>query len=117
MCPFSVTVQYVPDPELGPLLTQLSRAGFDRPIITSLSADGSAEAVRGSPEAIREPAPRPTADLPDCWRVGRQRGGEAYRWPSGRDHYSPYRVFVGRTRAEGAVQIALGETIRKNKWG
>jgi hypothetical protein len=26
-------------------------------------------------------------------------------------------VFVGTTRAEGAVQIGLGETIRKNTWG
>jgi hypothetical protein len=29
----------------------------------------------------------------------------------------PYRVFMGTTRAEGAVQVGLGETIRKNKWG
>ena len=33
MCPFSVTVQHVPDRELGPLLTQLAEAGFDNPII------------------------------------------------------------------------------------
>lgn len=26
-------------------------------------------------------------------------------------------MFLGTTRAEGAVQIGLGETIRKNKWG
>jgi hypothetical protein len=26
-------------------------------------------------------------------------------------------VFVGTTRAEGAVQIGLGETVRKNSWG
>jgi hypothetical protein len=26
-------------------------------------------------------------------------------------------VFVGTTRAEGAVQIGLGATIRKNRWG
>jgi hypothetical protein len=59
-----------------------------------------------------------TPDLPDDWRVVRERDGEAtYRWPSGRDRYSPYRVFVGTTRAEGAVQIGLGETIRENKWG
>jgi hypothetical protein len=30
---------------------------------------------------------------------------------------SRYRVFTGLTRAEGAVHIGLGETIRKNKWG
>ena len=32
MSPFSVTVPDVPDRELGPLLTQLSEAGFDNPI-------------------------------------------------------------------------------------
>ena len=47
----------------------------------------------------------------------REREGESYRWPNGRDHYKRYRVFMGTTRAEGAVQIGLGETIRKNKWG
>ncbi|HYN52629.1 MAG TPA: hypothetical protein VES62_17035, partial [Thermoleophilaceae bacterium] len=26
-------------------------------------------------------------------------------------------VFMGATRAEGAVQVGLGETLRKNKWG
>jgi hypothetical protein len=108
--PFSVTVQNVPDQELGPLLTQLSQAGFESPIIKLLSADGqSAEAATS--------APRRTVDLPDDWRLVRKRDGESYRWPTGRDRYSRYRVFIGTTRAEGAVQIGLGETIRKNKWG
>jgi hypothetical protein len=44
----------------------------------------------------------------------REREGETYRWPSGRDRYKPYRVFLGTTRAEGAVQVGLGETVRKN---
>jgi hypothetical protein len=56
-------------------------------------------------------------DLPEDWRLVRERDGESYGWPSGRDSYEPYRVFMGTTRAEGAVQIALGETVRKNKWG
>jgi hypothetical protein len=110
MCPFSVTVQNVPDRELGPLLTQLSQAGFDAPIIKVSAADGASDKA----DTL---ARRGTADLPDDWRVVRERDGEAYRWPSGRDRYSPYRVFIGTTRAEGAVQIGLGETIRKNKWG
>jgi hypothetical protein len=110
VCPFSVTVQNVPDRELGPLLTQLSQAGFDSPIITPLVADGA-------PDKADAVARRRTADLPDDWRVVRERKGESYRWPNGRDRYSPYRVFMGTTRAEGAVQIGLGETIRKNKWG
>ena len=110
MCPFSVTVQMVPDRELGPLLTQLSQAGFDRPIITSLGADGASEQA----DAL---ARRPTADLPEDWRLLRERDGESYRWPNGRERYSPYRMFMATTRTEGAVQIGLGETIRKNKWG
>lgn len=110
MCPFSVTVQNVPDRELGPLLRQLSRVGFDSPTIKLLAADGGADNTDGL--ARRRPA-----DLPDDWRVIREGNGETYRWPSGRDHYSPYRVFIGTTRAEGAVQIGLGETIRTNRWG
>jgi hypothetical protein len=110
MSPFSVTVQHVPDRELGPLLTQLARAGFDNPIITAMGADG---APGGEGAFVRQRI----ADLPDDWRVVRERDEESYRWPDGRDHYARYRVFVGTTRAEGAVQIGLGETIRANKWG
>ena len=110
MSPFSVTVQHVPDRELGPLLSRLAEAGFDNPIIDHVGANGasdkSAAPARGGP-----------LDLPQDWRVVQGREGESYRWPSGRDRYEPYRVFVGTTRAEGAVQIGLGETIRKNKWG
>jgi hypothetical protein len=110
MCPFSVTVQHVPDRELGPLLSQLSRAGFDNPTINYVDADDEVEQAgdrgRGG-----------SADLPEEWRLARARKGESYGWPQGRDSYSPYRVFIGRTRAEGAVQVGLGETIRKNKWG
>jgi hypothetical protein len=110
MCPFSVTVQRVPDRELGPLLTRLSEAGFDNPIIGHVGADGAADktavTARGGPQ-----------DLPEDWRLLTEREGESYGWPKGADRYKPYRVFIGTTRAEGAVQIGLGETIRKNKWG
>jgi hypothetical protein len=110
MCPFSVTVQHVPDRELGPLLTRLAEAGFDNPTINHVDADGASDAAAtrtgGGP-----------LDLPEDWRLVREREGESYGWPSGRDRYKPYRVFIGTTRAEGAVQIGLGETIRKNKWG
>jgi hypothetical protein len=110
MSPFSVTVHDVPDRELGPLLTQLSEAGFDNPIIKAVGADhASARAAA--------PAPRGSSDLPEDWRLVREREGESYRWPKGRDRYAPYRVFIGTTRAEGAVQIGLGETVRKNAWG
>jgi hypothetical protein len=107
--PFSVTVQNVPDRELGPLLTQLSAAGFDNPVIRVLGADGAAD--RSAPARDRP------ADLPDDWRLVRERDGESYRWPKRRDRYAPYRVFMGTTRAEGAVQIGLGETIRDSAWG
>jgi hypothetical protein len=109
MCPFSVTVQQVPDRELGPLLTRLSEAGFDNPVIRHVDADGAIDGAA---------PPRGGAlDLPEDWRLVREREGESYRWPKGRDQYKPYRVFMGTTRAEGAVQIGLGETIRKNRWG
>jgi hypothetical protein len=110
MCPFSVTLEYVPDRELGPLLTHLAQAGFHDPVITLVGADGAS----GKAAA---PARGRRADLPDDWRLVREREGESYQWPEERDRYSRYRVFLGTTRAEGAVHIGLGETIRKNKWG
>ena len=109
MCPFSVTVQNVPDPELGPLLTRLSEAGFDNPVIDHVGADAAGDS---SARARVRPL-----DLPEDWRDVREREGESYTWPKGRDRYKPYRVFLGTTRAEGAVQIGVGETIRKNRWG
>jgi hypothetical protein len=110
MCPFSVTVQHVPDRELGPLLGRLAEAGFDNPVIDHVAADAASD----QPAA---PTRRGSLDLPEDWRLVQGREGESYRWPSGRDRYKPYRVFIGTTRGEGAVQIGLGETIRKNKWG
>ena len=110
MCPFSVTVQHVPDRELGPLLTRLAQAGFENPIINHSGADDVVDE-----EAV--PARGSRLDLPEDWRLVREREGESYGWPSRRDRYEPYRVFIGTTRAEGAVQIGLGETIRENKWG
>jgi hypothetical protein len=110
VCPFSVTLQHVPDRELGPLLIQLAAAGFHNPIIETVGGDG------GSGQAAA-PVGGPRADLPEDWRLVREREGESYRWPEERDRYSRYRVFLGTTRAEGAVHIGLGETIRSNRWG
>jgi hypothetical protein len=110
MCPFSITVQHIPDRELGPLLTRLAEAGFENPIISHVDADDAPDAAAG-------PVRPGALDLPEDWRLVREREGESYRWPNGRDRYRPYRVFIGTTRAEGAVQVGLGETIRKNKWG
>ena len=97
MCPFSVTLEHVPDRDLGPLLAQLSEAGFANPIISP---------ARGGP-----------LDLPEDWHVVGEREGESYGWPNGRDRYKPYRVFMATTRTEGAVQLGLGETIRLTRWG
>ena len=110
MSPFSVTVEHVPDRELGPLLARLSEAGFANPIVDHVSASAGAE-----PAAA--PARPASPDLPDAWRLLHEREGESYRWPKRRDEYDPYRVFIGTTRGEGAVQIGLGETIRENAWG
>jgi hypothetical protein len=110
MCPFSVTVEHVPDRELGPLLARLSEAGFAHPIVSHVGAGGPSDRT-GARAGLGSP------DLPEDWRLLQERGDESYRWPKRRDGYSPYRVFMGTTRAEGAVQIGLGETIRENAWG
>jgi hypothetical protein len=110
MSPFSVTVQHVPDRELGPLLIQLAQAGFHSPIIKPVGADGAATEAAA-------PAHGSRADLAEDWRLVRERQGESYQWPEEREHYSRYRVFLGTTRAEGAVHIGLGEAVRENKWG
>jgi hypothetical protein len=110
MCPFSVTVEHVPDRELGPLLARLAEAGFGSPAVKHVGADGASDPAGAR---VRPESP----DLPDDWRVLQERQGESYPWPKRRDAYSPYRVFMGTTRAEGAVQIGLGETIRANAWG
>ena len=84
MSPFSVTLQRVPDRELGPLLTQLARAGFRNPIIKPVDADPAVD-----DEAA--PAPGPSADLAEDWRLVRERKDESYQWPEERDRYSRYR--------------------------
>jgi hypothetical protein len=109
VCPFSVTLQRVPDQELGPLLIQLAQAGFHDPIIEPVGGDGRG---RTAASAVGR-----TADLAEDWRLVQEREGQSYQWPAQREHYSRYRVFIGTTRAEGAVHIGLGETIRENKWG
>ena len=110
MSPFSVTLQNVPDQELGPLLIQLGQAGFHNPIIEPVGADGTSGRTAAT-------ATERTADLPEDWRLVREREGQSYQWPGTREHYSRYRVFIGTTRAEGAVHIGLGETMREKKWG
>ena len=96
MCPFSVTLQHVPDRELGPLLIRLAEAGFRNPVIEPVAADGG-------PEGATVPALGPRADLAVDWQLVRERDGESYQWPEERDWYSRYRVFIGTTRVEAAT--------------
>jgi hypothetical protein len=110
MCPFSVTLQRVPDQELGPLLIQLAQAGFHDPIIEPVGGDAT-------PGRTAATAVGRTPDLPEDWRLVQERDGQSYQWPGQREHYSRYRVFIAMTHAEGAVHIGLGEATRSNKWG
>ena len=109
LSPFSVTLEHVPDRELGPLLTSLAEAGFENPVIKP--ARTRAGARKAASARGRK------ADLPEDWSLVRERKGESYQWPEERDLYSRYRVFMGTTRTEGVVHIGLGETVRKKKWG
>jgi hypothetical protein len=106
-----VTLEQVPDRELGPLLTHLAEAGFENPVIKP------ARMRAGSRKASSAPGRKAKADLPDDWSLVWERKGESYQWPDGRERYSRYRVFMGTTRSEGVVHIGLGETVRKKKWG
>jgi hypothetical protein len=110
LSPFSVTLEHVPDRELGPLLTRLAEAGFENPLIKPSRAR-AAGSRKGTSALGRR------ADLPEDWSVVRERKDESYQWPEGRDRYSSYRVFMGTTRSEGVVHIGLGETVRKKRWG
>ena len=110
MSPFSVTLENVPDRELGPLLTHLADAGFENPLIKPFRARAGSRKAAASARGRK-------ADLPGDWSLVRERKGESYQWPEARERYSRYRVFMGTTRSEGVVHIGLGETARKNKWG
>jgi hypothetical protein len=105
-----VTLEHVPDRELGPLLTHLAEAGFENPVIKPARTRARSRKAAGSLRGRK-------ADLPDEWSLVREREGESYQWPEYRERYSRYRVFMGTTRSEGVVHIGLGETVRKKKWG
>jgi hypothetical protein len=110
LSPFSVTLEHVPDRELGPLLTHLAEAGFENPVIKPARTRAGTRKAAASARGRK-------ADLPEDWSLVRERKGESYQWPEERDRYSRYRVFMGTTRSEGVVHIGLGETVRKKKWG
>jgi len=110
LSPFSVTLENIPDRELGPLLTHLADAGFENPLIKPSRARAGSRKAAASTRGRK-------ADLPGDWSLVRERKGESYQWPEARERYSRYRVFMGTTRSEGVVHIGLGETVRKKKWG
>ena len=102
--PFSVTVQHVPDRELGPLLSRLG-GRLRNPVIDHVAADGASD----KPAA---PARAGPLDLPQDWRLVQDREGESYRWPSGAIAQALPRVH-GHNARRRRVQIGLGETIRE----
>lgn len=107
MSPFDVLVRDVPDAELGPLLTRLGDAGFDASVLRA----GAGDRRQIPPAAARD------EDLPSSWEFVRELQGQSYQWPELREHYVRYRVFAGRTRRNGTIQVALGEAPRAEAWG
>ena len=112
MSPFSVTVQHVPDRDLGPLLTRLAEAGFANPLIDHLDAD------RASDKAVAPPRTGPR-DLPEDWRVLREREGESYRWPTGREgayREAPREQFADPATSTARLRrVKAGEVITQRR--
>lgn len=117
MALFSVLVSDVPDDELGHLLTQLSDAGYDHPLITRIDAHPPGQL--SLPQPRRRPADplEDSSDLPGRWELVGERSAMSYQWPKYKEAYDPYRMFRGRTAGEGVVHIGLGFTVRAGKWG
>ena len=110
MQPFKVVISNVPDPKLGPLLTQLHAQGFD-PVATPTGSEPQA------PPTYRPPAAVGDADLPAAWTPVRELESQSYRWPQEKEEYLRYHVFAGDTTTNGRVHIALGEAKRAQTWG
>ena len=108
MCPFTVTVEHVPDRELGPLLTRPADAGFNNPTINHVDADGFLR---------RRLGPRSPLDLPE---IGGSCGSATASPIGGRTSAIatvPAACSSARRAPKAPFQIGLGETVRKNKWG
>lgn len=104
--PFDVTVRDVADPDLGPLLTRLSAAGYPDPLVRPAGAprESSVEGSNGG-------------DLPDSWSIEKDLEPQTYRWPEYEETYERYLVFEAITQREGTVRIALGFAPRAQAWG
>lgn len=117
MAVFSVTVPNVSENELGHLITHLSDAGYDHPVITR--TDDRPVGQLALPAGLRWLGDRleDGSDLPDIWELVGERSLPTYRWPSYKESYDPYRVYRAHTAGEGVVNIALGFSRREAKWG
>ncbi len=106
MPPFDVLVLNVPDPKLGPLLTQLREAGLSEPTVTAAGSTGAERKTAST-----------AVDLPVEWVEVKTLEDQSYAWPEETESYERYTVYAGDTESNGRVQIALGEAPRTEVWG
>jgi hypothetical protein len=105
---FNVVFQDVADQDLGPLLTHGAALGYASPVVTP---------VAGPVQSSQSMAVTADDDLVTEWQLVDQRAGQTYQWPEYLERYSSYDVYLGRTKREGSVYIALGLTERAGAWG
>ena len=112
MQPFDVLIPSVPDPDLGPLLTDLTSQGFD-PVVTPT---GDAGTGHGGFMAAQ---PADAFGLPTGWELVKELDGQSYRWPQPeeREKYTRYRVFAGTLPSGKKIHIALGDAERTEVFG
>lgn len=104
--PFNVEFRDVTDQDLGPLLTHGAALGYASPVVVPVTG----AALPATPSEIDD-------ELVDEWRLTDHRTNQTYQWPEFREEYPTYDVYLGRTRHEGSVYIALGWTKRTGAWG
>jgi hypothetical protein len=109
MSPFDVLIKEVPDPKLGPLLTQLRESGFTDPVV---SAPGMHEI-----DSAADSKSAGGHEIPSHWEQVKELEGQRYRWPDEEEHYERYVVYRAKTEREGTVQIALGDAGRAKVFG
>jgi hypothetical protein len=118
MARFDVLVPDVPDAEHGFRLAQLGDAGYDHPVVTRAGDRAPGQLAMQSPRSRAEDPRDDSPELPASWDLIEERDGMIYRWPQEVfDSYSLYRIFRGRTARDAVVHVALGSTVRPNKWG
>lgn len=106
--PFNVEFTNVADRDLGPLLTQGAALGYTSPSVVPVEPS-----LAGPTTPPREGGDELAAD----WKLIATYDNQTYQWPETVDDYSRYAVYMGRTRREGPVHVALGWTQRPESWG